>query len=264
VAVVGVFGIQDAQAQPGRYQKDPVTSASAGPADPALIEDLVMANRMIVDKDVIKIRGHLSVRHNLDPNRFLMSRSMAPGLVTAADIMEFDLDGNAIDHQGREIFSERYIHSEIYRARPDVMSVIHTHAPALVLFASSPIRLRPLFGAASFMGNDGVPVFQNGVSGGGVGNPPLGEKLAQTIGQGAVVFMRGHGTVVVGFSLQNVVGRLVHLDTNAKLVAQHLSMGQEPIYIVAREDAASRDNDYAREWDSWKRATVRLMEGHDR
>ena len=76
--------------------------------------------------------------------------------------------------------------------------------------------------------------------------------------------MRGHGTVVVGFSLQNVVGRLVHLDTNAKLVAQHLSMGQEPLYIVAREDAASRDNDYAREWDSWKRTTVRLMEDRDR
>ena len=120
LAVVGVFGIQDVQAQPGRFQKDPVTSKSAGPADPALIEDLVIANRMIVDKDVIRIRGHLSVRHNLDPNRFLMSRSMAPGLVTADDIMEFDIDGNAIDHRGREIFSERYIHSEIYRARPDV------------------------------------------------------------------------------------------------------------------------------------------------
>jgi HCOMODA/2-hydroxy-3-carboxy-muconic semialdehyde decarboxylase len=255
----GIMAIDLVHAQNSRFQTAPVTSKSAGPPDPALLEDLVVANRLVVDMGVMEIRGHVSVRHNGDPNRFLISRSMAPELVTVADIMEFDLDGNAIDHRGREIFSERYIHSELYRARPDVMAVIHTHAPSLILYSSSDILLRPLFGGAAFIGNKGVPAFQNGTAGGGVGSPELGKGLASSLGRAAAVLMRGHGSVVVGFSLPNVVGRLVALDTNARMQAQTLAMGAKPIYIVAREDAASSNNDYAREWAAWKRKTLRMM-----
>ena len=99
---------------------------SAGPADPALLEDLVTANRILFDQGVVDGFGHVSARHDKDPNRFLLSRSMAPGLVTAADILELDLDGVIVDARGRNSYLERFIHAEIYRLRPDVGSVVHS------------------------------------------------------------------------------------------------------------------------------------------
>ena len=259
IVSTGIMTVNLVQAQDSRFQTAPVSSKSAGPPNPTLLEDLVVANRLVVNLGVMEIRGHVSVRHNGDPNRFLIARAMAPELVAATDIMEFDLDGNAIGHRGREIFSERYIHSEIYRARPDAMAIVHTHAPSLILFSSSDSPLRPLFGGAAFIGNVGVPAFQNGTGGGGVGSPDLGKQLASTLAHGAAVLMRGHGSVIVGFSLPNVVGRLVALDTNARMETQILAMGSKPIYIVARDDAPSTNNDYAREWDAWKRKTQRMM-----
>ncbi len=119
--------------------------ASAGPADPALIEDLVNANRILFDQGVVDGFGHISARHDKDPNRFLLSRSMAPGLVTAMDIMEFDLDGTPVDAQGRAVYLERFIHGEIYRLRPDVGSVVHSHSPAVIPFGVSHVPLKPVW-----------------------------------------------------------------------------------------------------------------------
>src|SRR5262245_38802662 len=112
-------------------QKPP---ASAGPVEPALIEDLVAASRILVDQGVLDAFGHVSVRHPRDPGRFLMSRSLAPALVTADDIVEHDLDGAGIDAKGRGLFLERFIHSEVYRARPDVNAVVHSHSPSVIPF----------------------------------------------------------------------------------------------------------------------------------
>jgi HCOMODA/2-hydroxy-3-carboxy-muconic semialdehyde decarboxylase len=108
------------------------TKASAGPADPKLIEDLVAANRILVDQAVLDGYGHVSVRHDRDPNRYLMSRSLAPELVTTADILEYDLESNLGDPQGRSLYLERYIHGEIYKARPDVKAVVHNHSPSVI------------------------------------------------------------------------------------------------------------------------------------
>src|SRR6476620_9707485 len=110
------------------------TSLSGGPVDPALIEDLVAANRILAEEGVLDAYGHVSVRHPNDPNRYLMSRSRAPILVTASDIMEYDLDSNPIDPQDRRSVIERFIHGEIYKLRPDVKAVIHSHSPAVVPF----------------------------------------------------------------------------------------------------------------------------------
>ena len=116
--------------------------ASAGVPDPSLIADLVAGNHILVRKGVMQINGHLSARHPANPNRFLLSRAIAPEIVQAGDIMEFDLDSNAIDARGRAAYSERFIHGEIYRARPDVMAVVHAHTSSMLPFATSDIPLR--------------------------------------------------------------------------------------------------------------------------
>src|SRR5580698_3623252 len=94
--------------------------------DPKLVEDLVYANRILYQQEVLDGFGHVSVRSDKDPTHFLMSRSMAPALVTTNDIMEYDRDGEPVDARGRNSYVERYIHAAIYRVRPDVMAIVHS------------------------------------------------------------------------------------------------------------------------------------------
>ena len=125
-------------------------ATSGGAVDPALIEDLVAANRILAEEGVLDAYGHVSIRHPSDPNRYLMSRSLAPVLVTASDIMEYDLDSNPIDPRGRRSVIERFIHGEIYKLRPDVKAVIHSHSPAVIPFGVTQAPMRPVIHAASF------------------------------------------------------------------------------------------------------------------
>ena len=229
--------------------------ASAGPAEAKLIEDLIAANRILVDKGVIDIRGHVSVRHERDANRYLMSRALAPELARAEDILEFDLDNRAVDAKGRALFNERFIHGEIYKARPDVKAVVHAHTPSIVVFSSSNVPLRPVHFSANFAG-DPVPTFQNGLAGAGIGSPELGQALAKALGNGGAVMMRGHGVVVVGFSLPSVVGRSVNLDMNAQILARTLAIGGNVIYLRPPENAAAVNNPYDREWEAWKKKVM--------
>src|SRR5450631_3589687 len=141
-------------ALPSRAQTPP-----APPADPALIDDIVAANRILYDQGVVDGFGHISARHDKDPSRYLLSRSMAPALVTAGDIMEFDLDSNPIDPRGRTSYLERFIHGEIYRVRPDVMAIVHSHSPAVLPFADTNVPLKPMNHIAGFLGA-GPPVFE--------------------------------------------------------------------------------------------------------
>src|SRR5258707_11755000 len=132
---------------------------SAGTPDPKLIEDLVVANRVLADLGVLDGFGHVSVRHDKDANRYLMSRSMAPALVKADDVLEYDLDSVAVDGKGRALFLERFIHGEIYKARPDVKAIVHSHSPSIIPFSVSQTRLQPIYHMSSFIGLD-VPVFE--------------------------------------------------------------------------------------------------------
>jgi len=185
--------------------------ASAGPVDPKLLDDLVAANRILADQGVVDGYGHVSVRHPADPQRYLMSRSIAPELVTAADVMEYDLDSTAVEPRGRTGYLERFIHGEIYRARPDVRAVVHNHSPSVIPFGVSQVPLKPLYHMSAFLGG-GVPVFDIKAAAGQptdmlVRTPALGRALAQTLGERPVALMRGHGAVVVGDSLPRVVFR---------------------------------------------------------
>ena len=248
----------------------PQSTAAQGQAAAASVaslkEDLVVANRVLFDRAFLDTAGHVSVR--LGPGRFLMAWRRAPELVVVDDILEFDLEGNAPDAGGRPVALERFIHSEIYRARPDVRAVVHGHTPSLVMFSSSNVPLRPLFAGAAFIG-ESVPAFKNGDAGGGINNAELGRKLVQTLGQGSAVLMRGHGVVVAAPSLVALIQRAINLDTNAQLVAQLLSMGdKEPMYIRPAPGGAGdggaqagAGGDNSREWEAYKRRAEAIMKG---
>src|SRR5438552_14940172 len=137
---------------------DPAPASAGAPAT-GLIEDLVAANRILADQGVLDGYGHVSARHDHDPNRYLLSRSLAPELVTADDIMEYDLDSNPLDAQGRVLYVERFIHGEIYKARAEVKAIVHNHAPSVIPFGVSTVPLRPLYHMAAFLW-EGVPVFE--------------------------------------------------------------------------------------------------------
>src|SRR5438128_12099557 len=197
--------------------------------DGKLIDDLVAANRILADQGVVDGYGHVSVRHPADPQRYLMSRSIAPELVTAADVMEYDLDSSAVPGRGRTSYLERFIHGEIYRARPDVRAVVHNHSPSVIPFGVSQVPLRPLYHMSAFLGG-GVPVFDIKVAAGQptdmlVRTPALGRALAQTLGDRPVALMRGHGAVVVGDSLPRVEFRRAYTEVNARLQAQPMALG---------------------------------------
>src|SRR5690242_4594698 len=186
-ALALLAGVADASAQ--------TPSVPVAGVDAALLEDMVVGSRILADFGVLDGFGHVSARHPTNSSHFLMSRSLAPALVSANDIMEFDLDGNAVDAHGRTMFLERFIHAEIYRARPDVMSVVHTHSPGVVPFGVSKVPLRALFHNPSFLGS-GVPVWdirnEFGDTDMLVSNSAIGKSLAQALGDKPVVLMRGH------------------------------------------------------------------------
>ena len=226
--------------------------------EPGLIDDIVAGSRILADLGVVDAFGHVSARHPANPNRFLMSRSLAPALVAAADVMEFDLNGNAIDANGRALFLERFIHGEIYKARPDVMAVVHTHSPGVIPFTVSKMSLRPLFHNAAFLGA-GVPVWEIRKDFGEtdmlVRDIARGKSLADTLGDKSVVLMRGHGDVTVGPSVKVAVFRAYYTDVNAKLQSQAVALGGEVNYLTPEEGAKADAINFVvldRVWNLWK------------
>ena len=240
---------------------------SVGKPDPALIEDLVVANRILVRYGVLDGMGHVSVRHNLDPNRFLLARSRAPELVTADDILEYDLNGEAVDLKGRSQYSERFIHAEIYRARPDVNSIVHNHSPAVIPFGVSDVPLKPVYHMASHM-LEGIPVFEIrddfGMTDMLVNSPERGRSLVKSLGDGPSVLMRGHGITVTGPAIPHAVGRSIYTQINADLQLKAISLGGTVKYLDPREGQAQLDRGehrgYSRSWELWKRDALAVME----
>jgi ribulose-5-phosphate 4-epimerase/fuculose-1-phosphate aldolase len=239
--------------------QSPSIAGSEESADKALIDDLVIANHILAEQGVLDAFGHVSVRHPGDPQRFLMSRSLAPALVKAEDIMAYDLDGNALDPKGRTSFLERFIHSEIYRARPDVRAVVHSHAPAVIAFGTTQTPLRPITLVAAFL-PPRVPVFEirrvAGMTNMLVSSPQLGRELAGTLGANSVALMRGHGMVVAAPTLPLAVYRAVYTMVNARLETDAISLGGPVTFLDPQEaeDAnKTLDQVHLRAWELWKR-----------
>lgn len=253
---IGILTMLGGAAQ--RPQRPSIAGVEEG-ADKVLIDDLVVANHILAEQGVLDAFGHVSVRHPGDPQRFLMSRSLAPALVQAEDVMTYDLDGNAIDPKGRTSFLERFIHSEIYRARPDVKAIVHSHAPAVIAFGTTQTPLRPITLVAAFL-PPRVPVFEirriAGMTNMLVSTPQLGRELAETLGANAVALMRGHGMVVAAPTLPLAVYRAVYTMVDAKLETDAIMLGGPVTFLDPQEaESANKtlDQIHLRAWELWKR-----------
>ena len=246
----------------------PDTARQGDTADPALIADLVAANHILFDQGVVDAFGHISVRHDKRPDRFLLARNMAPGAVTAADIVEFDLDGNPVNADGRRVYLERFIHGEILRRRPDVMSVVHSHSHSIVpLSVVKGQSLRALFHMAGFIG-PGAPVFEIRDAGGDgtdllISTNALGRALAETFDHAEIALMRGHGSTVVAGSIPLAVYRAVYAELNARYQIQAAGMG-EVVFLTEAEGRACVDRiegQVQRPWDLWKSQAAQRRSG---
>jgi ribulose-5-phosphate 4-epimerase/fuculose-1-phosphate aldolase len=223
----------------------------------ALLDDLVAGNRILAKQAVLDGQGHISVRHPSRADHFLLARSIAPAQVTVEDILEYDLNADPIDAAGRASYRERFIHSEVYRARPDVMSVVHCHTPSLLPFADSDVPMRAMYHMAAFVAL-GVPVFdirkEAGITDLLIGDTRLGRALAKTLADKYAVLMRHHGAVVVANSIPNAVARAVYLDQNARIQLQTAAIGGRATYVDPGEAKLrmADPNEYTRAWDLWK------------
>ncbi|MDC1528777.1 class II aldolase/adducin family protein [Gammaproteobacteria bacterium] len=206
---------------------------------PLLIEfqRLIAANRILANENVVDAFGHVSVRDPRNPDRFIMSRSRSPALVEFDDLMEFDLSGNAIDARGRTPYGERMIHAAIYDARPEIHSVVHHHAYAVLPFTITDVPLKPVVHAASVIGAE-IPVWdireRYGDTDMLVRRIEQGRDLAATLADNTCLLMRGHGAVVVGESIERAVLTAVYLQVNADVLLQTRALG-EPVPLNDEE-----------------------------
>ncbi|MES2399607.1 MAG: class II aldolase/adducin family protein [Pseudomonadota bacterium] len=229
------------------------------PADSALIEKLAIANRILYSQGVVDGFGHVSVRHDKSPDHFLLSCNRAPGLVRKSDILTYDLNGDLAVPSDQRSYLERFIHGEIYRARPDVMSVVHSHSVSVIPFGVTGQRLRPIFHMSGFLGSGSVS-FEIRDAGGNtdllIRDMGLGKALAKSLGQNNCVLMRGHGSTVVGPSIEQAVYRAVYAEENAKLQLTSAALG--PIEFLNAEEAElamiNVEGQVRRPWELWSQS----------
>jgi len=231
-------------------------------ASRALVDDVVAASRILAQHEVLDAYGHVSARSDKKPANFIMSRSLAPALVTAADLMELDSDSEPVPGEKRKGFIERYIHGEIYRTRPEVMAVVHSHSPSVIPFGVTRTKLRPIYHMGSFL-YSGAPVFEirkeapdNDLL---IRNNRLGKALAGTLGKCNCVLMRGHGMTVIGDSVPEAVFRAIYTEMNARLQLQATQL-EGPIEFLSEEEGrrsmASNRGTLERPWELWKKKAL--------
>jgi HCOMODA/2-hydroxy-3-carboxy-muconic semialdehyde decarboxylase len=233
---------------------------SGGPVAAELIADLAAASRILAAQGVVDGFGHVSLRHPQAPGRYFMARSVAPALVTPDDIIEYDLDSNPCNANGRGSFLERFIHGEIYKARPDIMSVVHSHSPSVIPFGLVGVPMQAMFHNAAFIAA-GVPVFdirkKFGATDMLVCNCEKGVALAEALGEKDIALMRAHGSVACGPTLQTAVFRAVYTEVNARIQHWTLALGGgAPVAALDSEEGRLADviNRGAgmRAWDLWR------------
>lgn len=233
------------------------SQAPPPPTRQAVVDELVIANHILANEGVLDGYGHVSVRSPQNREHYFLARAGAPALVTAADIVEYDFDSNTIGTPAGAGYLERFIHGEIYRARPDVMAVVHCHCSDVIPFADTGVPLRPMYHMGYFIG-EGVPVFDNrsafGITDMLIGTPALGKALATALGKSSAALLRGHGAVVTATSLHLAVGKAYYLNLNARLQYQAMQLGGGKVTYLDPEEARKAEQNYERSWDAWKAA----------
>lgn len=225
------------------------------------LRDVVIANRILAHEGVVDAYGHVSVRHPLDPRRYLLSRSRAPELVERGDIVEFDLEGKSVGGDTRAPYLERFIHGAIYETRPDVQAIVHAHAEAVLPFTISATPLRPVVHMASFIGAR-IPVWDIRDNFGDtnllVVNMAQGRDLARGLGGERVALMRGHGFVAAGRSLPEAIRIGVYMPVNARVLLDALRLGEVTALSRGEIEAhASMKPDDPAMWRAWEYWAVR-------
>ena len=217
--------------------------------------DLVTASRILFMKNILDGFGHVSARDPHNPQTFLISRNIAPGLVRAEDIMRLDFDGNDVENSGNRSFLERFIHASIYRQRPDVNAIVHSHTASVLPFSiSKGSALEPVMHMSGFLGTE-VPIYEVRDHG-HVGcdmlirDSAMGDGLAKTLGNAAVILMRGHGMTVVAPDIRLAVFRAVYTEVNARVQAAALSMG-EYVALSPEEARAADETNSAQNLRTW-------------
>jgi ribulose-5-phosphate 4-epimerase/fuculose-1-phosphate aldolase len=212
------------------------------PSAAEVVRDLMIGNRIVANEGVLDAFGHLSARHPEDPNRYLMTRPMAPDQVTEEDIMELDLDSRPIE-PGRKAIVERFIHGGIYKARPDVMAVCHSHTPSIIPFGVTGNSVRPICHTGGAIGQitpiwdiredfgDGTDLL--------VDNADKGRSLATALGRQRVCLMRGHGSVVGTHDIKAAVMVSIWLMNNAALQMQAQAMG--PVNYLSQKEVEAME-----------------------
>src|SRR5215203_5935105 len=223
--------------------------------DSAVAVDLVAANHILAHNGVLDSFGHVSIRDPRDSRRYLQMQAIAPRDVTTADLITFDLDSNAINARGRPIYRERFLHGQIYKMRPDVNAVVHSHSPTVIPFSVTEKPLRAIFHNGHFLGQ-GTPVWEIRDDAGEQNNMlvlsnELGRSLAEKLGNGSVVLMRGHGNAVAGPDLKTTVFRTIYTEVNAKLQMQAVMLGGPINFLNEFEQLKAQNVD--RPWATWKK-----------
>jgi HCOMODA/2-hydroxy-3-carboxy-muconic semialdehyde decarboxylase len=240
----------------------PCRAQTATPSDPdeARIEDIITASHILTNEGILDSFGHISARSVKNPDHFFMPRAMPPALVSRADIVEVGLDCKPVAADAPRLNGERYIHCQVYKARPEVQSVIHTHDLAVIPFGIAGVPLRPVVAQAGFLPPE-TPLFEvrdananlpkRGML---VLNTQLGDALAQKLGKNPVVLMRGHGETVVGASVREATIRTLytHIDAQAQFAGMALNSK-----VIALDDAelavnAAENFDADRPWQNYK------------
>ena len=222
------------------------------------LQELVTANRILAREGVVDAYGHVSIRHPERPDRYILSQSRAPDLVGINDLMEYTLDGDPIDQQGRSMYTERPIHGGIYEARDDVLAIVHNHSPAVVPFSVTGTPLRPILHLAALTGPE-LPVWDIRDNFGDtnllVTTMEQGRDLARCLGGRRVSLMRGHGCVVAGNSIREVVMASVYLQVNAGLLLESLRLGEvkylSPGEIESMTESQMSLTGQERAWQYW-------------
>jgi ribulose-5-phosphate 4-epimerase/fuculose-1-phosphate aldolase len=234
-----------------------------------VIQDLVIANRILAKEDVVDAYGHISIRHPDKPNHFFIARSLAPDLVEPGDIVELGLDGQPVRDETRPLYLERFIHAAIFEARPDIQAVVHAHAEDVLPFGvAAATPLRPIIHSGSFIGAT-VPVWDIADEFGDtdllVRNMDHGRDLARTLGRNNVALMRGHGFAAAGRSLIEVVRMSVYLPRNARALQRAKTLGGDIKYLSEGEIGA-RDRGYSpyssETWRAWQYWATKAGCGH--
>ncbi len=231
---------------------------SQSPANPSQTDELVLANHILANENVVDAYGHVSVRDERNANHFLLARAIASGSVTAADIITYDLDSNAIGDT-RASFTERFIHGQIYRARPDVMAIVHFHAAEVIPFSVSSVPLKPIIHMAAFLPQV-IPIFEIRTAGGMtdmlIRDNKLGKALADQLADKSVVLLRGHGATVVGPNLHITTGRAYYTVAKARVQAQAMQLAggaDNLVFVDPEETKKFGDGDgYERFWNYGK------------